>query len=137
MAQDISLVPDAYAEILRYDMPTQFLCRTLVADVELHGQALREGQGIAFLYASANRDDREFENPDVFDIRRAPRRILSFGAGTHACLGTHPARLEGKVTLETILARMPEYEMDLDRAERLHTEFVQGFSSLPIRFEPA
>ncbi len=136
LAADPIGIPDAYDEILRYDMPTQFLCRTLVADVELHGQVLREGQGVLFLYASGNRDDREFENPDVFDIRRAPRRILSFGAGTHACLGTHPARLEGKVTLETILARMPEYEVDLARAERLRTEFVQGFSSLPIRFRP-
>jgi cytochrome P450 len=136
LAADPSDIPDAYNEILRYDMPTQFLCRTLVGDVELHGQTLREGQGVLFLYASANRDDREFENPDVFEIRRAPQRILSFGAGTHACLGTHPARLEGKVTLETILARMPDYEVDLARAERLRTEFVQGFSSLPIRFKP-
>jgi cytochrome P450 len=130
-----SRIPEAYDEILRYDMPTQFLCRTLKGDVELHGQTLREGQGILFLYACANRDHREFENPDVFDIRRAPKRILSFGAGTHACLGTHPARLEGKITLETILARMPDYEVDLGRAERLRTEFVQGFSSLPIRFQ--
>jgi cytochrome P450 len=129
--------PEAYDEILRYDMPTQFLCRTLKGDIELHGQTLREGHGVLFLYACANRDDREFENPDVFDVRRAPKRILSFGAGTHACLGTHPARLEGKITLETILARMPDYEVDLEHAERLHTEFVQGFSSLPIHFRPA
>jgi cytochrome P450 len=107
-----------------------------VGDVELHDQMLREGQGVLFLYASANRDDREFESPDVFDIGRAPQRILSFGAGTHACLGTHPARLQGKITLETILARMPEYEVDLARAERLRSEFVQGFSSLPIQFKP-
>jgi cytochrome P450 len=130
-------IPDAFTEILRYDMPTQFLCRTLSGDVELHGQTLRAGQGILFLYASANRDDREFTDPDVFDVCRAPRRILSFGAGTHACLGTHPARLEGKISLETILARMPGYEVDLDNAEKLHTEFVQGYASLPIRFRPA
>ncbi|MDJ0868759.1 MAG: cytochrome P450 [Myxococcota bacterium] len=134
LAADPSGIPDAYDEILRYDMPTQFLCRTLKRDVELHGQTLREGQGVMFLYASANRDDREFENPDVFDVRRRPERILSFGAGTHACLGTHVARLEGRITLETLLARMPEYTVDLDRAEKLRTEFVQGYASLPIRF---
>jgi cytochrome P450 len=130
-------VPDAYSEILRYDMPTQFLCRTLTGDVEMHGRKLKEGQGVLFLYASANRDEREFDDPDTFDVRRAPQRILSFGAGTHACLGTHPARMEGKVTLQTILARMPDYEIDLDRAERLETEFVQGYASLPITFTPA
>jgi cytochrome P450 len=87
-----------------------------------------------FLYPSANRDPREFENPDRFDVTRGPRRILSFGAGTHACLGTHVARLEGRITLETLLRRMPEWEVDLDGAERLRTEFVQGFARLPIRF---
>jgi cytochrome P450 len=85
-----------------------------------------------FLYPSANRDEREFANPDVFDVTRKPPRILSFGAGTHACLGTHVARLEGRITLETLLARMPEYAVDLAGAERLRTEFVQGFASLPI-----
>jgi cytochrome P450 len=87
-----------------------------------------------FLYASANHDEREFEDPDIFDIHRRPPRILSFGAGTHQCLGTHVARLEGKITLETILARLPEYEVDLEKAVRLRTEFVQGYASLPIRF---
>lgn len=137
LAADPSGVPDAYNETLRYDMPTQFLCRTLIEDVELHGQTLRAGQAAMFLFASANHDEREFDNPDRFDIRRCAPRFLTFGAGTHACLGTHVARLEGKITLETLLARMPDWECDLERAERFRTEFVQGFSSLPIRFTPA
>jgi len=132
LAANPAEIPAAYDEILRYDMPTQFLCRTLKRDVSLHGQVLREGQGVMLLYPSANRDEREFENPDVFDVKRRPRRILSFGAGTHACLGTHVARLEGRITLETLLARMPGYEVDLAGAERLRTEFVQGFARLPI-----
>jgi hypothetical protein len=131
---DPSLIPGAYDEIVRFDMPTQFLGRTLKKDVILHGQRMREGEAVIFLYASANHDEREFANPDAFDVRRRPARILSFGAGTHQCLGTHVARLEGKLTLETILARMPEYEVDLEHAVRLRTEFVQGYSSLPIRF---
>jgi cytochrome P450 len=135
-ARDPSLIPDAFEEVLRYDMPTQFLGRTLLEDVELHGQKLRKGQPVLFLYPSANRDDREFERPDVFDIRRHPARILSFGAGTHACLGLHVAKLEGRICLEELLALLPEYRVDLDRAERLRTEFVQGYTSLPIRFDP-
>ena len=73
----------------------------------------------------------------MFDVARRPRRILSFGAGTHACLGTHVARLEGRITLETLLRRMPDYEVDLAGARRLRTEFVQGFAELPIRWEVA
>jgi cytochrome P450 len=135
LAANPALVPDAYEEICRYDMPTQFLCRTLTEDVELHGRTLRAGQGVLFLYASANRDEREFESPDVFDIERRPDRILTFGAGPHACLGLHVAKMEGKVCLEEILAAMPGYEVDEARAERIRTEFVQGFTKLPIRFE--
>jgi cytochrome P450 len=134
LARDPGLVPDAYDEILRYDMPTQFLCRTLREDVTLHGRTLRRGQGVMFLYASANRDENEFENPDVFDVARRPFRILSFGAGTHACLGLHVAKMEGRVCFEEVLAAMPDYEVDLSRAERLRTEFVQGFAKLPIVF---
>jgi len=134
VAADPSLVPHAYQESLRYDMPTQFLCRTLVADVELHGQTLRAGQGAMFLYASANHDEREFPDPERFDVQRRARRILSFGAGTHTCLGLHVARLEGRVCLEELLARIPEYDVDLARAERVRTEFVQGFAALPIVF---
>jgi cytochrome P450 len=133
-AADPSLLPAAYAESLRYDMPTQMLCRTVVEDLDLHGETLRPGEAVMFLYNSANRDEREFENPDVFDIDRNPTRILSFGAGTHACLGLHVAKMEGKVALEELLAAAPEYEVDLPRVERLRTEFVQGYAKLPIRF---
>ena len=133
LAADPTGIDDAFNEILRYDMPTQFLGRTVVRDIELHGETLRPGQVVIFLYAAANRDEREFENPDTFDIGRKPARILSFGAGNHACLGTHVARMEGRVCFEAVLARFPEYDLDLDRAVRLRTEFVQGFASLPVR----
>ncbi len=132
LAADPAGIPDAFNEALRFDMPTQFLGRTLTQDVELHGRSMKAGQPVIFLYASANRDDREFEDPDRFDIRRRAPRFLSFGAGNHACLGTHVARMEGKVCLELLLERFPGYELDLDRAERFRTEFVQGFSSLPL-----
>ncbi len=135
-AKDPALLPDAFNEILRYDMPTQFLGRTLLRDVTLHGQTLRKGQVVLFLFASANRDDREFPDPDVFDVQRRARRILSFGHGIHSCLGAHFARMEGKLCLEVMLRQMPDYEVQEDRLRRLRTEFVQGWESMPIRFEP-
>jgi len=133
VAADPTLAPDAMIEALRFDMPTQFLGRTVVRDVELHGEKLRSGEVVLFLYASANRDPREFTDPDVFDIARRPPRILSFGHGTHACLGIHTAKAEGRIALEELLRRDPEYEIDMAGAERWRTEFVQGFSRLPVR----
>jgi cytochrome P450 len=133
-AADPSLIPNAFQEILRYDMPTQFLCRAVTNELELHGQTLKPGNPVLFLYPSANRDEREFDNPDVFDVRRNLPRILSFGHGTHACIGIHVAKMEGKICLEETLRRIPDYEPIWDRAERLVTDFVQGYASLPVRF---
>ena len=137
VAADPTLAPDAMTEALRYDMPTQFLGRTVVRDVELHGEKLRAGETLLFLYASANRDPREFSDPDTFDIARRPPRILSFGHGTHACLGIHTAKAEGRIALEELLRRDPEYEIDFARAARLRTEFVQGFAHLPVKLRAA
>ena len=137
LAENPDDIVQGYQEILRYDMPTQFLCRTATDDIELHGQTIKKGDGLMFLYASANRDEREFENPDTFDVTRPNDRILSVGAGIHACLGTHVAKMEGKLTFEAVLKRIPDYEVDVDNAKRLRTEFVQGFESLPIKFEPS
>lgn len=130
-------IPEAYREALRYDMPTQFLCRTVTEPIELHGNTLEPGQGVCFLYASANRDEREFERPDVFDVQRKPARILTFGAGIHTCIGLHVAQMEGRVCLDEALRRMPDWEVDWDESERLRTEFVQGFAKLTVRFEPS
>lgn len=134
IVRDPSLGPGAFVEGVRIDMPTQFLGRTIVRDMEFHGESLRAGQALIFLYPSANRDEREFENPDTFDIHRKLLRVLSFGHGTHACLGIHSAKLEGRLALEALLASAPEYTLDLDAAERHRTEFVQGFAKLPVRF---
>jgi len=135
LAEEPGLALDAFHESLRFDNPTQFLCRTVARDTELHGQKLREGQGVMLLYASGNRDDREFERPDVFDVRRRPERILSFSVGRHLCLGIHLARLEARVALEELMTRFPRFEVDFERAERIRTEFIKGYTSLPIRLE--
>lgn len=134
VVEDPALIPDAYNEGLRYDMPTQFLMRQVKRPCSFGGADMQPGQGVMFLYHSGNHDEREFPDPDRFDILRRPPRILSFGYGPHSCLGVNVARLEGRVCLEELLSRHPEYEVDLDGAERLLTEFVQGFWKLPITF---
>lgn len=134
---DPELGLQAFNEAVRVDMPTQFMCRTIARDFELHGHRLEAGQVVAFLYASANRDDREFENPDVYDIHRGAKRSLSFSHGTHACIGLHVARLEGRIALRKLLEKFPEYEIDTDGLERYATEFVQGYSKMPVRWRPS
>lgn len=131
-----ALVPDAFWEGLRTEMPTQMLGRTVIEPAEYGGQTFEPGQKVMFLWACANRDEREFDDPDRFDIHRKAPRILSFGQGVHRCLGHNIARLEGKVLLEELLARIPDYEVDGDRAVRIRSEFFRGYSSLPIRFDP-
>ncbi len=134
-AADPGLVPNAFLEALRYDMPTQFLCRKVVKDVTVRGQKLREGQPVLFLYPSANRDEDEFDDPDRFDVHREIQRLLSFGHGTHMCIGIHVAKMEGKVCLEETLRLIPEYDLDYGNAERLVTDFVQGYAAFPVTFE--
>jgi cytochrome P450 len=128
------LIPTALRECLRYDMPTQFLMRSVEADFELGGQTLRSGSSVMFLYPSGNRDEREFADPDRFDIHRNPPRILTFGHGIHRCLGANFAEMEGKVLLEELLRRMPRYEVDEAGIRRERTDFIHGMLNLPIRF---
>jgi cytochrome P450 len=132
LAADPGFIPTALDEILRYDMPTQWLGRTVIRDHEFRGQKFRAGQPVIFLYPSGNRDELEFEQPDVFDIQRRPERILTFGHGVHRCLGSFFARMEGKVLYEELLRRFPEYEVLEDELVREPTEFVQGYASFPI-----
>jgi cytochrome P450 len=135
MVKDPALIPEAYREALRYDMPTQFLMRKVIQPVTYHDKTMQPGQNLAFLYPSANRDPREFDEPDRFDIRRAAPRILSFGHGTHLCIGQHFARMEAKLCIKTLLDWAPEYEVRADQLVRLKTEFVQGWESMPVAFE--
>jgi len=115
-------------------MPTQMLGRTLTRDVVLHGQTLKTGQAVLFLFVSANRDEREFAQPDRFDIQRGAKRMLTFGHGNHACLGTHIAALEGELALDAVLERIPEYAIDEARIEWLRSEFVAGITCLPATY---
>jgi hypothetical protein len=137
LIDDPARVPDAFQEALRYGMPTQMLGRTLNRDIEIHGETMREGQSVMFLFVSANRDEREFPDPDIFDSERRPKRILTFGHGNHSCLGTHIAALEGTTALQAVLERIPDYSIDEDQIETLRSEFVAGITSLPARYTPS
>jgi len=136
ICDDLDLVPHAFAESLRYDQPTNLLGRFVAHDIEMHGQKLRAGQGVMLLWASGNRDEREFEHADVFDIDRRPQRSLSYGHGIHKCIGEHLGNLEGRVLLEELLRAAPEYQVDPDGAHRSYSEFLHGYRRMPVRVTP-
>ncbi len=133
LALDVQAVPGAVRECLRLDMPTQMSMRRVRRDLELHGQRLAPGDSVMFLWASGNRDERVFDDPDRLDVRRPIPRTLSFGHGLHRCLGAHLAELEGRVLLEELLAVAPEYEVDEVRLERTRNAFFSAHERLPIR----
>jgi cytochrome P450 len=132
LVADPSLLPQAFTEILRTEMPTNFLTRTVAKDLVLRGKRLRAGQGVMLLYRSANRDEREFPDPDRFDIHRRAPRTLSFGHGTHVCLGQHVARLEARLMYEELLRRVPDYAVLEDEVVPARSEFVAGHLAMPI-----
>jgi hypothetical protein len=134
VAADPALCADAFHEAVRFDTPTQFQGRTVVEELAIGPHRLRPGQKLCFLFASANRDEREFAEPDRFDVLRRPRRMLGFGNGIHLCLGMHVARAEARVALEELLGRVPDYAVREAEAERARTEYVQGWLRLPIEF---
>jgi cytochrome P450 len=131
---DPARIPDAVEEILRYEGSTQLMARTLTRDVDLHDRKMAEGEKVLLLLGSANRDERVWDRPDVYDIDRAwPTHHVAFGHGIHVCLGAALARLEMRISLEEFLARHPTYEIDERALERVHSGNVRGYSRMPIR----
>ena len=106
---DPALLPEAIEESLRYNTSAQRFKRCLQRDVELHGQTMRAGDFVCLAYGSGNRDERQFPDPDRYDIRRKPRGHLGFGGGVHACLGTAIARLSVKHAFEAFHQVVPQY----------------------------
>ena len=126
------LEPDRHA----LDAVDEVGAQPLGLAVELGGQQLHEGDKVALFYASANRDDSVFAEPDRFDITRTPNDHLAFGIGPHFCLGANLARLEIRVMFEEILRRLPDIELD-GKPERLRSYFINGIKRMPIRFTPS
>ena len=133
LTADLDLVGNAMEESLRWVTPIQTFCRTVVADTEVGGSAVREGDYLIMLYASGNRDDRAYgPTADEFDVTREVNPAhLAFGFGEHLCLGAALARLEARVFFEELLTRYPRYEV-VGPAERVPSTLVAGIHSLPV-----
>ena len=132
-----TLIPGAVEEVLRFHNSTQYMHRTVTRDLELHGEQLHAGDSVLLLIGAANHDEREFgPTAEEFDITRRPDRHLAFGYGAHFCLGAALARMEGKVALEQIHRRIPDYVVDQDAKVRFHSSNVTGWTHLPITFTP-
>jgi cytochrome P450 len=132
LVRDRTLVANAIEELLRFEPPTPHVARYVTRDVELHEQVVPSGSAMMCLAGSANRDDRRYEDPDRFDVRRDVGQHLTFGYGIHYCLGNALARLEGRVALDEVLTRFPDWEVDWDNARRAPTSTVRGWDSLPV-----
>jgi cytochrome P450 len=133
LVEDRTLVPNAIEELLRYEPPSPVQARYVMTDVEHHDRTVPEGSAILLLNASANRDERHFPDGESFDIHRKIDHHLSFGYGTHFCLGAALARLEGRVALDEVLQRFPEWEVDADNAVQARTSTVRGWERLPVK----
>ena len=132
LAQNPALVAQAIEELLRFEPPAPHVARYVTRDVTYYGQTVPEGSAMMMLIGAANRDHRQFPpDGDVFDIHRESRQHLAFSVGTHYCLGSALARLEGRIALEEILKRFPEWEVDLSCAALSPTSTVRGWESMP------
>jgi cytochrome P450 len=133
LVEDPSLIANAIEETLRFEPSSTQIARWVANDVELHGQVVPRGSAMLCCAGSANRDERVFDDPDRFDIHRSIAQHLTFGYGVHFCLGASLARLEGRVALEEVLKRFPEWEVDLAGAELGTAPGVRGYARLPVR----
>jgi cytochrome P450 len=132
LVEDRSLVANTIEELLRFEPPTPHVARYVTRDVELHGRTVPAGSALMCLSGSANRDDTKYSDADRFDIHRASGQHLTFGYGIHYCLGANLARLEGRVALDEVLSRFPEWDVDEDNVKRAPTSTVRGWESLPV-----
>ncbi len=137
LRDDPELLPVAIEELLRHATPVMSFTRMATKDTEVGGQAIAEGDHVLMVYASANRDERAFDRPDVIDIRRDPNDHVAFGAGgPHFCLGSHLARLEARLMFEAILTRFEGLEMTADPASlpRVNSNLIDGLAEMPVRW---
>ena len=132
LVEDPSLIPNAFEEVLRCEPPTYHFCRSVAKDAEFHGQTVPEGSILVVVPPAANRDERKWEDPDRFDIHREPAQIFTFGFGPHFCLGANLARIEGRIALETILPRFPEWTVEAEGAALTTGIDTRGWVTLPV-----
>ena len=135
-ADPAGILDSAVEEMIRWASPVNYMSRTATCDVELRGQPVRKGDKVALLYASANRDERVFTDPDRFDIRRDPNHHVAFGFGAHFCLGATLARIELRALLEVMVPRVAALEVT-GPVRRVRSSFLNGLKELPLRAVPA
>ena len=136
LLEDPSRWPGAIEEINRIESPTQVLPRTAMRDVEFDGTTIPKGSRVMLIWGSANHDDREFPDPERFDVTRPVTKHLAFGHGIHFCLGANLARLEARVALEEWHARFPDYEL-AGTPRRITSIWARAFGEVPIRVSPS
>lgn len=132
LLDDPSLVPAAVEETVRFATPLQLVGRTTSREVRLHGVTIPEGGRFVLVYGAANRDERQFAEPDRFDVTRGRSRHLGFGEGLHGCLGAPLARLEAKVAVEEALPLLGEYELAGPPVRYRSTPNMYVWSQLPV-----
>jgi cytochrome P450 len=132
LVKDPSLIPAAIEELLRFESPAPHVGRCIARqDLVVRDVKVPEGGVMLFLLGSANRDDRKFPNGDTFDVHREVNRHLTFGNGIHLCMGSVLARMEGRIALEELLVRIPEWDIDMENARLSPTSTVRGWETLP------
>jgi cytochrome P450 len=128
-------IASAVDEVLRWTTPALHVGRTAVVDADLHGEHIRAGDVVTAWNVSANRDEREFDQPDVFDLGRTPNRHVTFGYGSHFCLGAALARMEISVLAQALRTRVAAFEL-AGTSHRIYSNFLSGSASLPIALIP-
>ena len=135
---NLELIKKAFLETARFEQPTNMLARKAKKDFEVNGAKIKAGQGLLYIYASAERDEAEYSNPDVYDFHRQPtKRSLMFGHGGHKCLGLHLGVLMGVIILEELLKAIGDYELVENKCERLYGEHLSGWGKVTIRWNAA
>lgn len=132
---DLSLVPSAVEEILRYEPPSQHTARLAPHDLEMHGRKISKRQAVIAVMAAGNRDPERFADPDRFDVNRKDNRHLSFGWAAHFCFGAALARIEGQVTFDEMLRRLPGWSLGPGPLEWRTNLGLRGLTSLEINFD--
>jgi cytochrome P450 len=131
---DHSLIPSTVQEVLRYSSPVQAMPRLCVKSTLLAGVDIAAGQFVLLWIASANRDEAVFDRADTFDIARTPNQHIAFGFGSHSCIGSHLASIEGSIVLRAILERTKSFELVNREPLPMHSSFVaRSYRSLPVR----
>jgi len=132
-----SFARGAVEEVLRYDPPVQMTVRVALEDMAIGGETIKKGQQAIILLASANRDPAQFPDPERFDIRRQDNHHLSFGHGTHFCVGAPLARLEGEIALRTLVRRLEGLQLLTEEPEYKENIVLRGLAALPVGFAEA